>query len=272
MAARGEDARCGSGRGKREVRAAGTGRGAAGRGWRGLAALAALAGCVDDTEVAPEEVLQVIACPPGTPCEAVADGQSRVTVEACVPEAVEPRAAPLALTMRLSAGAWLGAGEAAPSLFQADLSRSRCAQAAFVTTTSARPVHVEATLVGVVQAVDVPLSPAALTEVVITPSGAALERSGESELSLTAEVRCARGGAPTEGTEVAFSAQVKPEGVPALFLPDRAAVAGRAATTTLFVGPGATSVTITAVAAPPPSEGGAEGKTVEDSLTLRASP
>ncbi|MBK7761596.1 MAG: hypothetical protein IPI35_35375 [Deltaproteobacteria bacterium] len=67
-------------------------------------ALLQLFGCVLPPQPEEGDVLTLSFCPDGLPCELVADGQSLITVEACVPEAVELLAEDLTLSLVTSGG------------------------------------------------------------------------------------------------------------------------------------------------------------------------
>ncbi|WP_433931460.1 hypothetical protein AB3662_44605 [Sorangium cellulosum] len=210
-----------------------------------------------------------------SPCDFVADNQSTALVEICVPKDLPIDKASTSVELRLSAGSWVTGGDpATPSLLKAELPRGDCLWPAFRTTTSAAPVRIDATVLGRTISKYAGISPAPVDYVALTSSPVKLTPDKSTELQLAAEVRSKVNGKPTDGTLVTFSATVEPAGTEILLMPSKVYISNptTSAPTKLFVGMGATSVTIIAKATPPPEVDGTEVAGAEDSLTLNASP
>jgi hypothetical protein len=84
---------------------------------------------------------EIVVCPEGdTPCDRVANGASRVTVQVCIPEDVELRQPKLPVELRLSAGRWdTGGAPENPLSYKTSLGADRCVTPSFVTTTAPPP-------------------------------------------------------------------------------------------------------------------------------------
>ena len=97
-----------------------------------LLALLPLFACVLPPQPEEGDVLTLSFCPDGLPCELVADGQSLITVEACVPEAVELLAEELTLSLVTSGGLWIDGTQSSLSV---PLGPDRCARPALTSPT-----------------------------------------------------------------------------------------------------------------------------------------
>ncbi|MFL5349737.1 MAG: hypothetical protein ACJ8AT_33485 [Hyalangium sp.] len=191
-----------------------------------IVALGALAGCGTDLAfVPPEQVLALTACPEGASCEEVADGRSRITVEACVPESVHTPRADAQITLTLSAGQWEGQAASARTV-SASIKTDPCFRPTLVTTTALTTIRVDAELKGVRQFIEIPLQPATLTALELVP-GPLQPRAGQ-ETQLQIQVRAANGGLPTQGTRVSFEVMsVEPATGQVSLWPDQTEVDGQ---------------------------------------------
>jgi hypothetical protein len=169
----------------------------------GLLALWACGGSQVST-VGVEEVLELSACPEGSVCQKVADGRSRVTVLACIPESVRTPRADAQLTLTLSAGRWEGQ-DATSRTVSASVQNERCFSPTFITGTDLARVRVDAEVQGFRKFIEVELRPAPLTELELVPSP--LRPRAGQEAQLQVRVRAANSGTPTLGTLVAFSVE-----------------------------------------------------------------
>jgi hypothetical protein len=161
-----------------------------------------LAGCGADLAfVPPEEVLELTPCPQGASCEQVADGRSRITLQACVPESVHTPRADAQVTLTLSAGRWEGQDASARTV-SASVKTDPCFRPTLVTTTALTTIRVDAELKGVRRFIEIPLQPATLTALELVPSP--LQPKAGQEAQLQVQVRAANEGLPTQGTRVAF--------------------------------------------------------------------
>ncbi|WP_224363383.1 hypothetical protein [Hyalangium versicolor] len=169
----------------------------------GVLALGMIAGCGADLDfVPPEEVLVLSACPEGSRCEKVADGRSRITVEACVPDSVDTPRADAQVTLTLSSGSWEGLDATARAV-SASIKTDPCFRPTIVTSTALTTLRVDAELVGVRQFIEIPLQAAPLTALELVP--APLQPRAGQETQLQVSVRAANGGLPTQGTRVVFA-------------------------------------------------------------------
>ncbi|WP_224240905.1 hypothetical protein [Hyalangium gracile] len=186
----------------------------------GVLGLGTLAGC--GTELAfvpPEEVLVLSACPEGSRCERVADGRSRITVEACVPESVRTPRADAQVTLTLSAGSWEGL-DGATRTVSASIRTDPCFRPTLVTSTELRTLRVDAELKGVRRFLEIPLQPAALEAVELIPGP--LQPRGGQESQLQVQVRATNEGLPTQGTRVVFQVEgIEPARAQVALWPDQ---------------------------------------------------
>jgi hypothetical protein len=165
-------------------------------------ALGVLTGCGADLAfVDPEQVLQLTACPEGASCEKVADGRSRITVEACVPESVHTPRADALMSLTLSAGQWEGM-TAAVRTVTASIKTDPCFRPTLVTGTSLSTLRIDAELQGVRRFIEIPMQPATLAAVDLVP--APLQPKAGQETQLQVQVQAANDGQPTLGTRVEF--------------------------------------------------------------------
>lgn len=185
-----------------------------------LGVLGVLAGCGTDLAfVPPEEVLELSACPEGASCDTVADGHSRITVSACVPESVHTPRADAQVTLTLSAGQWEGQAASARTV-SASIKTDPCFRPTLVTTTALTTIRVDAELKGVRQFIEIPLQPATLTALELVPGP--LQPVAGQETQLQVQVRAANGGLPTQGTRVSFEVVgVEPATAPVSVWPDQ---------------------------------------------------
>jgi hypothetical protein len=230
-----------------------------------LLALGALTGCGADLAfVPPEEVLALTLCPEGASCETVADGRSRVTVEACVPASVRTPRADARMSLTLSAGRWEGQDSTARTV-SASIKTDPCFRPTLVTGTSLSTLRIDAELQGVRQFIEVPLDPATLTAVELVP--APLQPQGGQETQLQVQVRAANGGLPTQGTRVAFEVVgVEPATAKVGLWPDQTELDAKGqALGRLLPARGVTKLTVRVLALPP---GTTSVPTLVDSFTL----
>ncbi|MDI1442477.1 hypothetical protein [Polyangium sp. 6x1] len=231
-------------------------------------------------EVPVDFTLRLCSEPPGAGeplpiCDLVADGQSSATVELCLPDDLPTDKLSTPVELRLSAGSWVASGDPVmPSLLKTDLHLGGCVYPAFKMTTSTTPVRIDATVLGRTISKYAGINPTPVEYVALTSAPGKLTPDKSTELQLAAEVRSKANGKPTDGTLVTFSATVEPAGTALSFLPSKVYLSNPTtrAETKLFVGAGATSVTITAKATPPPKVDGTVVPGAEDALTLQASP
>lgn len=240
-----------------------------------FAAAALTLGCYDTSTVAPNEVFVVTACPADYPCVPVADGRSLVTVEVCIPEAVNPRKKPLDAVFALSAGRWQVQTDAAnPRAYTASLAANPCTYPAFVTTTDPGPVRVDVTVAGVQQSIFVQVEPADLRDVTLAATPTHLTTGASADLTVTAVVRAIKNGKPSIGTDVRFEVvDVYPPGAFAAILPARVNLADDgSASAHLSTASAVTQVSVKATAEPPEDSLGEIGETVTATLPLTAVP
>lgn len=222
------------------------------RAWcGGLLALGMLASCGTDLAfVPPEEVLQLSACPEGSRCEKVADGRSRITVEACVPEGVHTPRADAQITLTLSSGSWEGQ-DASTRTVSASIKTDPCFRPTVVTSTDPGTLRVDAELQGVRQFIEIPLQPATLTAVELVPSP--LQPRAGQETQLQVQVRAANEGLPTRGTRVEFQVEsTEPAAAQVGLWPDQTELDAQGkAVARLLPSLGVTKVTLRVRAIPP---------------------
>lgn len=235
-----------------------------------VVALMALAGCGTDLAfVPPEEVLEISACPEGTSCEKVADGRSRITVQACVPESVQTPRADAQITLTLSAGQWEGL-DASTRTVSASIKTDPCFSPTLVTTTALTTVRVDAELQGVRRFIEIPLQPATLTALELVP--APLQPTAGQETQLQVQVRAAKEGLPTQGTRVSFEVVgVEPATALVSLWPDQTDLDSQGkALGRLLPSPGVTQVTLRLRAIPPDAP--SPVPTLERTFTLNVAP
>jgi len=169
----------------------------------GLVALFACDG-TDVPTIGVDEVLELSECPGDSVCEKVADGRSRVTVQACIPESVRTPRTDARLSLTLSAGRWEGQ-DASIRTVSATIQNERCFSPAFITSTDLARVRVDAEVQGFRKFIELELQPAQLTELELIPAPLRLQAGQENQLQV--RVRAANGGTPTQGTVVSFSVE-----------------------------------------------------------------
>ena len=235
-----------------------------------IAALGALAGCGTDLAfVPPEQVLEISACPEGASCEKVADGRSRITVEACVPESVHTPRADAQLTLTLSAGQWEGQAASARTV-SASIKTDPCFRPTLVTPSALTTIRVDAELKGVRQFIEIPLQPATLTALDLVPSP--LQPKAGQETQLQVQVSAANDGLPTLGTRVSFEVVgVEPAAAQVSLWPDQTEVDAQGkALGRMLPSTGVTKVTLRLRAIPPGPA--SPVPTLERTFTLNVAP
>lgn len=237
--------------------------------FRALVGLVALCACggPDVSTVEVDAVLELSECPEGSVCEKVADGRSRVTVRACIPESVRTPRADARLNVTLSAGRWEGQ-DASVRTVSAPIQNARCFTPTFITSTDPARVRVDAEVQGFRKFIELELQPAPLAELELIPSPLRLRAGQEAQLQV--RVRAANGGTPTQGTVVAFSVEdVEPATAQAVVSPASTQVdATGAALGRLLLSSEVTRFTVWLRATPP----GAEAPSLERTFVLTASP
>lgn len=232
--------------------------------------LGALGGCGEaPSPVTADEVLELSSdCPEGTACQKVADGQSRVTVRACIRDTVREPLSNVKLNLTLSSGRWENQ-DASVRTLSAPIQGSRCFSPAFITSTDATRVRVDAEVAGFRQFVEFPLQPAPLKDIALVPAPAQ-PRAGQ-ETALQFQVLAAK-GLPTQGTSLTFSIEgVEPATAQAVIWPMSVPLdANGAAVGRLLLSSDVTRLTVRVKATTPDVGSGAT--TLERSFPLTATP
>lgn len=233
----------------------------------GLVALCCACGGSDVPTVGVDEVLELSACPEGSVCERVADGRSRVTVRACIPESVRTPRADASLSLTLSSGRWEGQ-DASVRTVSAPIQNARCFTPTFITSTDLARTRVDAEVQGFRKFIELELQPAPLTELELIPSSLRLRAGQENPLEV--RVRAANGGSPTQGTVVAFSIEdVEPATEQAVIFPTSTQVdTTGAALGRLLLSSEVTRLTVRLRATPP----GTGTSSLERTFVLTAAP
>lgn len=225
-----------------------------------------LGGCEPTPDVKPEDVIRLETCVDQEPCKLVADGASSVSVRACVPEAVKVRASSLDVTLQVSSGTWLAAGNDAGgnASTTSSLSGNQCVTRWFQTGTRPGVTRVTATLAGVEVAETVTLRGAPITAIEVLPVPQTLNDTGV--VALTAQLRSEGSGKPSEGTTVEFSVVSTTPGRAANVYPlTTVADAAGKAQATVVTAKDVTSLTVRVTATPlaTPEEPAPPSKSVE---------
>lgn len=233
--------------------------------------LVALGAC-DGSEVPAVEVDQVLElseCPEGSVCQKVADGRSRVTLRACIPESVRAPRQDARLSLTLSSGRWEGQ-DAASRTVSASIQNSRCFTPAFITSTDPTRVRVDAEVEGFRTFIEIALEPAPLVDIELLPAPLVLRAGQENQLQV--QVRAANGGTPTQGTLLSFSVEgVEPSTGQAVIWPASTLLdAQGAALGRLLLSSEVTRLTVRLRATTP--EGGTGARALERTFVLTAAP
>lgn len=232
--------------------------------------LLVLGGCGEESPpVDASQVLELLTdCPEGSACEKVADGQSRVTVRACIKDTVREPLANVSLNLTLSSGRWENQ-DASVRTVSAPIQGSRCFSPAFITGTDATRVRVDAEVAGFRQFVEFPLQPAPLKDIALVPAPTQ-PRAGQ-ETALQVQVLTAK-GLPTQGTTLTFSVEgVEPATAQAVIWPMSARLdANGAAVGQLLLSSDVARLTVRVKATAP--DVGTGTSTVERTFPLTAAP
>ena len=230
------------------------------------------AGCKhDETPISAADVFTLTACPQDAgACQKVADGASRVTLEACVPEAVKTIAPSVNITLRASSGSWQNAPDKSqPSVYTASLSGNRCVRPTLVTSAAALAVDVDAEVAGYKASTTVELAAATLEAVELTAAPAFIMPGETNQILVHATVRASGLGVPTVGTVVSF--EVSQDAGYAAMWPASAVIDDKGqAQSTLVIAPPTGSVTVTATATGPTEPGGLSGTPKPGTITITA--
>ncbi|MCB9796755.1 MAG: hypothetical protein H6741_28990 [Alphaproteobacteria bacterium] len=223
-----------------------------------MALLLLLIGCAPlPASVSPEEVISLEICPSDDLCELNADGESAVSVLACVADTTSERADPLDLTLTLSSGAWLDGGGG--SELVVSVVEDPCVQALFSPGTDEPFVVVEAELAGLRLEERVWLNPAAIGAVNLSPSTAQLSGVDFQQIALTVEVYGPDGGDVSEGTLYEVEVvELSGEASSTSIWPARGFVVNGGAQVDLTLSGAPSSVRLRATATPPAWEGAPE--------------
>jgi hypothetical protein len=162
-----------------------------------LLALSQLLACVLPPQPEEGDVLTLSFCPDGLPCELVADGESLITVEACVPEAVELLAEELTLSLVTSGGLWI---DGAQSSVSAPLGPDRCARPALTAPTHGPELLVEGSLAEVGVSAAISLTPASFGGLSLTPSPATLNAQASNLIVLKVSAWGEDGASVSDGS------------------------------------------------------------------------
>ena len=230
-----------------------------------LLTLLQLLACAVPPQPEEDEVLTLSFCPDGLPCALVADGQSLITVEACVPEAVTPLADDLTLSLVTSGGAWI---DGAQSSLSVPLGPDRCARPALTAPTHGPDLIVEGSLAEVGVSASALLTPASFGGLALTPSPAILNTQSPNLLTLTVSAWGEDGASVSEGS-LATVTVIDSEGSDALVSPaERLLDEDGEATFTVTSAAGLTELTLRVVLTAPTWEGVSRPANLSEDLTL----
>jgi len=160
-----------------------------------------LAGCYADSDLVTtnagtdttSNALELsLACPA---CYLVADGMTPVEMRVCTE--AEHRPSPLDVTLKTSAGTWVGSGGMATTTVS--LAGSKCATASFIPTMAATDVLIQASVAGLNITKAVTLRPATLAFVSMTAAPSTLIKTTTSVV-ITAKANVYTGGTASIGT------------------------------------------------------------------------
>jgi len=165
--------------------------------------LAVLAGCYADSDLettvsGPEITSNAIEVDSGCPdCFPVADGVTPVEMRVCTK--ADHRPASLDVTLKTSAGSWVGAGGMATTTVS--LAGGPCATASLIPNTTPGTVLIQATVGGLSITKAVMLNPATLAFVAMNPIPATLTKTTTSVV-VTAKANVTTGGTASLGTKL----------------------------------------------------------------------
>ena len=230
-----------------------------------LLALLPLLACVLPPQPEEGDVLTLSFCPDGLPCELVADGQSLITVEACVPEAVELLAEDLTLSLVTSGGLWI---DGAQSSLSVPLGPDRCARPALTAPTHGPELLVEGTLAEVGVSAATSLTPASFGGLALTPSPATLNPQAPNLILLTVSAWGDDGARVSDGSLAALTV-LDSEGGDVLVSPaERLLDPNGEATFTVTSAGGLTELTLRVVLSAPTWDGVSRPANLSEDVTL----
>lgn len=211
------------------------------------------------------EVLTLSFCPEGLPCALVADGQSLITVEGCVPDTVELVADDLSLSLVTSGGAWI---DGAQSSLTVPLGPDRCARPALTAPTHGPDLLIEGSLAEVGVSASALLTPASFGGLALTPSPAILNTQSPNLIVLTVNAWGEDGASVSEGSLAAVTVQDS-EGSDVVVTPSERLLDtdGEASFTVTSAG-GLTELTLRVVLSAPAWEGVSRPANLSEDLTL----
>jgi hypothetical protein len=134
-------------------------------------------------------------------CEALADGQSAVTLRACTP--VAERRRDLSVRFTTTVGTWRMPKAGEPAVSEVSLGRNACVTADWVPSQSPGPARIVAELGGFQQEVVLQVAPVGVGRLEVTAQPALLEAKTATTVIVNAVVR-ATSGSPSNGTTVSF--------------------------------------------------------------------
>ena len=167
-----------------------------------LLALLQLFACALPPQPDESDVLTLSFCPDGLPCALVADGQSLITVEGCVPEAVEPLAEDLTLSLVTSGGQWIDGTQSSLSV---PLGPDRCARPALTAPTFGPDLIVEGSLAEIGVSAATLLTPASFGGLGLSPSPATLDAHAPNVILLAVSAWGEDGASVSEGSLAAVT-------------------------------------------------------------------
>ena len=230
-----------------------------------LLALLQLLACVLPPQPEEGEVLTLSFCPDDLPCDLVADGQSLITVEGCVPEAVEPLESALSLTLVTSGGKWINNIQ---SSLTVPLGPDGCARPALTAPTSGPDLLVEGTLAEVGVSVATLLTPASFGGLALTPSPATLNPQASNTILLKVSAWGDDGASVSDGSVAAVTV-LEAEGSGVFVSPGELLLdANGEATFTVTSGGGLTDLTLQVVVSAPSWDGVVQPTELIEELTL----
>ena len=230
-----------------------------------LLALLTLLACALPPQPDESEVLTLTFCPEGHPCALVADGQSLITVEACVPEAVTPLAEDLTLSLVTSGGEWIDGAQSSLTL---PLGPDRCARPALTAPTHGPDLIVEGRLAEVGVEAAALLTPASFGGLALTPSPAILNTQSPNLLTLTVSAWAEDGALVSDGS-LATVTVLDAEGSDAVVTPsERLLDADGEASFTVTSAGGLTELTLRVALTAPAWDGVSRPTSLSEDLTL----